>query len=239
MGNAEYMGIQSKRKYSTDDTTHSKRATASTMRQLSLLLLLSAATLCSASTLRVKRDEDWNYYSQLGSCYIHSQCGPPQACSQVRAPVTPGKCVHLCISDNCNKGVNNARDLSGRTPLLRAANENLPLYVAKRLIENSANVDSANKKGFTALHSAAYRNSVAMAKVLIENSANVDSADNDGWTALHYAASRNSVAVAKVLIENSANVDSTDKNGWTALHYAASRNNQEMVELLRNASQEQ
>merc|ERR1712200_72331 len=232
------MGIQSKRKYLTDDTTHSKRATASTMRQLSLLLLLSAATLCSASTLRVKRD-DWNYYSQLGSCYIHSQCGPTQACSQVRAPVTPGKCVHLCISDNCNKGVNNARDLSGRTPLLRAANENLPLYVAKRLIENSANVDSADNDGATALYEAAYWNNVDLAKLLIENSANVDSADNDGWTALHYAASRNSVAVAKVLIENSANVDSTDKNGWTALHYAASRNNQEMVELLRNASQEQ
>merc|ERR1712004_948739 len=199
MGNAEYMGIQSKRKYSTDDTTHSKRATASTMRQLSLLLLLSAATLCSASTLRVKRDEDWNYYSQLGSCYIHSQCGPTQACSQVRAPVTPGKCVHLCISDNCNKGVNNARDLSGRTPLLRAANENLPLYVAKLLIENSANVDSANKKGFTALHSAAYRNSVAMAKVLIENSANVDSTDKNGWTALHYSASRNNQEMVELL----------------------------------------
>merc|ERR1712200_205264 len=233
------MGIQSKRKYSTDDTTHSKQATASTMRQLSLLLLLSAATLCSASTLRVKRDEDWNYYSQLGSCYIHSQCGPTQACSQVRAPVTPGKCVHLCISDNCNKGVNNARDLSGRTPLLRAANENLPLYVAKRLIENSANVDSADNDGATALYEAAYWNNVDLAKLLIGNSANVDSANKKGFTALHSAAYRNSVAMAKVLIENSANVDSTDKNGWTALHYAASRNNQEMVELLRNASQEQ
>ena len=48
--------IQSKRKYSSDETTHSKRATTSTMRQLSLLLLLSVAMLCSASTLRVKRD---------------------------------------------------------------------------------------------------------------------------------------------------------------------------------------
>merc|ERR1711963_424750 len=37
-------------------STYSKRATSSTMRQLSLLLLLSVAMLCSASTLRVKRD---------------------------------------------------------------------------------------------------------------------------------------------------------------------------------------
>merc|ERR1712150_292068 len=211
---------QSKRKYSSDKTTHSKRATTSTMRQLSLLLLLSAAMLCSASTLRVKRGVKWRR-----TCREHSQCGLFQACSQ-------RKCRYLCFSDDCNKGVNNARDLWGWTPLHRAAyyhddaviteSKSFPSeciygcdqwgkndYVAKRLIENSANVDSTDNAGWTALHYAAYRNGVAVAKVLIENSANVSSANNDGWTALHWAAYKNSVHVAKILIAHSANVKST------------------------------
>merc|ERR1711902_58661 len=45
------MGIQSKRKHSSDETTHSKRATTRTMRQLMLLLLLSAAMFCSAGRI--------------------------------------------------------------------------------------------------------------------------------------------------------------------------------------------
>merc|ERR1711902_40952 len=150
------MGIQSKRKYSSDEeTTHSKGATTSTMRQLSLLLLLSAAMLCSASTLRVKRGVNWRR-----TCRGHSQCGPFQACSQ-------RKCVDLCFSDDCNKEVNSARDWFGWTPLHQAADENNG-YVAKLLLENSANVDSPDwKYGRTALHYAADSNSVDVAKLLL------------------------------------------------------------------------
>merc|ERR1711953_622545 len=88
-------------------------------------------------------------------CSRHMDCATTQACSQRR-------CVDLCFSDNCIKGVNNARDSLGWTPLHQAAKKN-NVDLAKRLIENSANVDSANKWGQTALHSAAIYNRVDVA----------------------------------------------------------------------------
>merc|ERR1712012_1263362 len=98
-------------------------------------------------------------------CERHRDYETTQACSQ-------RKCMNLCFSANCNKGVNNARDNWGWTPLIRAANEN-NVYVARRLLANSANVDSASNDGLTALHRAAYMNSKNVAKILIAHSANL------------------------------------------------------------------
>merc|ERR1712018_929176 len=108
------MGIQSKRKYSSDKTTHSKRATTSSMRQLSLLLLLSVAMLCSVEQAIAK------------SCSNHWDCATTQACSQ-------RKCVDLCFSSNCNKAVNDARDRRGWTPLHIAAYSRNSVGVTKQL----------------------------------------------------------------------------------------------------------
>jgi len=196
-------------------STYSKRATTSTMRQLSLLLFLSVAMLCSSSTLRVKRDAP--------DCYFHGDCGTTKACSK-------SQCTDLCFSEDCNQEVNNARDEWSNTPLhLAAFNDSV---VAMRLIETSANVDSTNKWGETPLHWAAKGNLVDVASLLLANSADVNSADNNGETALHLAAGLNHVDVAKVLIENSANVDSTTNWGSTALHSAARSNSVDVAMLL-------
>merc|ERR1712038_387766 len=180
------------RKYSSDETTHSKRATTSTMRQLSLLLLLSVAMLCSASTLRVKRD------ATAKDCEYHDECGTTRACSQ-------SKCVDLCFSEDCNQEVNNARDKispGGYTPLLEAAYRNRT-EVAKQLIAHSADVNYSNGHGETALHYAAGQNNVEVANFLLDHSVNVDSTDNRGYTALHFAVRElfgSCVSVAKLLI---------------------------------------
>jgi len=164
------------------------------------------------------------------SCRNHWDCETTQACSQ-------RKCINLCFSDDCNKAVNNARDVWDWTPLHEAAYENR-VDVAKQLLENFADVDST-ANGRTALHWAASGNSVDVAKLLLENFADVDSTDNDGATALHWAAKRNSVGVAKVLIAHSANLNATAVSGryrgLTPLQVAERYRNQEMVELLRNA----
>jgi len=111
--------------------------------------------------------------------------------------------------------------------------------LAKRLVENSANVNSADVWGKAALHYAALKNSVGVANLLLENSADLDSTDNHGNTALHYAADWNSVGVAKLLLAKSANLNATVVRGWarglTPLLVAIRRRNQEMVDLLRNA----
>merc|ERR1711963_812634 len=198
MGFSPRGNIQLRRLHST----YSIRATTTTiMRQLSLLLLLSVAMLCSASTLRVKRDATTTTTPKTTTakhCHFHSDCGTTQACSQ-------SKCRDLCFSDDCNKGVNNARaGWYGETPLHRAAKTN-SVDLAKRLVENSANVNSADVWGKAALHYAAYWNSVDVANLLLENSADVDSTDNGGY------------------------------KGLTPLQVAIRRRNQEMVDLLRNA----
>merc|ERR1719367_2719815 len=78
------------------------------------------------------------------SCDYHDDCKTTQACSggQWAPPMTSGKCVDLCFCENCNKGVNNARDRADDTPLHQAAKKN-NAFAAKLLLENSANVDSA------------------------------------------------------------------------------------------------
>merc|ERR1711963_30651 len=214
--------------------------TTSTMRQLSLLLLLSVAMLCSASTLRVKRDAMAKY------CRHHQDCETTQACSQNSglrwsrwSGSRWGTCRDLCFCENCDKGVNNARDVFDSLPLHQAAKNN-NVDVAKLLLENSADVDSTDNYGETALHDAALWNSVDVAKLLLENSANVDSANNEGATPLHVAARKNSVGVAEILIAHSANLNATTAvsgryRDKTPLQLAEFVGNQEMVELLRNA----
>ena len=100
-------------------------------------------------------------------------------------------------------------------------------------------MNSANNIGITALHWAAYHNSVDVAKLLLENSANVNSTDSRGQTALHDAAYKNSVDVAKLLIEKSPNLTATATSGryrgQTPLQVAERAGHQKMVELLKNA----
>jgi len=86
-----------------------------------------------------------------------------------------------------------------------AAVEN-SVAVVKLLLANSANVDSTDRWGKTALHEAALWNSVDVAKVLIAHSANLNAAPFSGLY-----------------------------RGLTPLQAAEKEGNQEMVELLRNA----
>merc|ERR1711963_1033815 len=87
------------------------------------------------------------YCCCLWQCSAQLDCaGTNQACSQ-------SQCTDLCFSEDCNKGVNNARDVWGYTPL-----HMLHIYsvaVVKRLLENHANLNatavSGSWKGLTPL----------------------------------------------------------------------------------------
>merc|ERR1712086_1087964 len=101
-------------------------------------------------------------------------------------------------------------------------------------------VNDQNKKGSTALHQAAFKNSTQVAEVLVAANANVDVKTDRGQTALHYAADNNSLEVAEVLVAANANVDIKDEDGLTALQRAVTtpskkhkrRNNQAVITLL-------
>lgn len=85
--------------------------------------------------------------------------------------------------------------------------------IAKLLIENGANVNSDDGRGYQAIHSPY---NAEIAKLLIENGANVNAGTDNGFTPLFYI---NNVEIAKILIENGANVRQKNPFGDTPLHF--------------------
>jgi len=99
----------------------------------------------------------------------------------------------------------------------------------------SANPDTIDPDGRTALHAAAIDSKFDAAKILVEAGANVNFHDSDGWTALHFAAQSGSVQIANLLIDNGAEVDLRDSHGNTPLFRATfdSKGDGSLITLLR------
>jgi ankyrin repeat protein len=72
----------------------------------------------------------------------------------------------------------------GQTPLHVAA-FNDRLEVAKLLIDNKADVNSAANNGSTPLHLAAAKGNKDIVNLLLANNANINAVDHDGWSPLH------------------------------------------------------
>ena len=94
--------------------------------------------------------------------------------------------------------------------IINAAKMN-DIVKVRECIDNGADVNEADRDGFTALHWAARNSNVEICTLLLKNNADVNKADRDGWTALHYAASNGNVEICK-LLGNKADVNVTD--GW-------------------------
>ena len=81
-------------------------------------------------------------------------------------------------------------------------------------------------EGYTALHAAAERESIASAALLLEHGADANARAEGGWTPLHLAlllgTDRPNLAVAELLLAQGADpAAATDLVGWTPLHLAA------------------
>ncbi|XP_018006868.1 26S proteasome non-ATPase regulatory subunit 10-like [Hyalella azteca] len=85
---------------------------------------------------------------------------------------------------------------------------------------DSIPVNSVDSNGRTALHMAAYGNSVAAARLLLAAGANTEAYDITGSGALQAAVASGRVHLVTLLLENEASVGHEDKYGNTALHYA-------------------
>lgn len=98
------------------------------------------------------------------------------------------------------------RDSYGRTALHYAAGPELNVGKVKRLIAAGADVNLADKNGFTPLHFAAQENAPKTVKVLLAAGAEVDPPDTYGDTPLWRAVSkcRGDGAVIKLLREAGA-----------------------------------
>lgn len=114
----------------------------------------------------------------------------------------------------------------------------LDVETLRAYVYAGVDVNASNKRGWTALHSAArYNPDAAVLGMLISAGALVNARDKAGDTPLHWAAADNpNVDIVTALIESGANVHATDNFGWLPLHTAADRSaNPDVIRTLVDA----
>jgi ankyrin repeat protein len=101
-----------------------------------------------------------------------------------------------------------------------------------KLLEQHADVNSAQADGATALQWAVYRGDVATAKALVKAGASVTQANRDGATPLSLACQDGSPDLIRVLLDAGADANEALQNGETALMMAARTGNPDTLALL-------
>ncbi|XP_076047554.1 myosin binding subunit isoform X2 [Oratosquilla oratoria] len=99
-----------------------------------------------------------------------------------------------------------------------------------RLLENGADIDTANVDGLTALHAACIDDNLDMVEFLVDQGAGVNQGDMEGWTPLHATASCGFNSIAKFLIDRGADLSLVNNDGDLAIDIADS---DEMENLLQ------
>ena len=143
--------------------------------------------------------------------------------------------VQLLLWDKPNIDIESKDTKYDQTPLLWAS-ENGYVEVVKLLLDKEADINAANKDGWTPLHGASYYGHIEVIKLLLDKEANVNAADKDGWTPLHGASSHGHIEVVKLLLDKEADINAANKDGWTPLHGASRNGHEEVVELLLGVS---
>uniref|UniRef100_U5EYV8 Protein phosphatase 1 regulatory subunit 12a n=1 Tax=Corethrella appendiculata TaxID=1370023 RepID=U5EYV8_9DIPT len=105
-----------------------------------------------------------------------------------------------------------------------------------RLLEQGADINTANVDGLTALHQACIDDNLDMVEFLVQKGADVNRKDNEGWTPLHATSSCGFLSIARYLIENGADLASINSDGELALDITSSDS---MEDLIRQHVDEQ
>lgn len=112
----------------------------------------------------------------------------------------------------------------GRNPLspLHQAAMQDDVDKARRLLDQGADANATDPRGWTPLHSAAASGTAGVAELLLERGANVNARNSVDYTPLHLAAWQDDrTAVAELLLTRGAEVNARSDLGWTPLHNAA------------------
>lgn len=92
--------------------------------------------------------------------------------------------------------------------------------IVQLLLENGADVNTADGDGNTSLIQAAYAGHIGIVHCLVENGADIDATDKNGDTALMWAAHKSRLPVVEFLVSKGASVDIQSEGKKTALHEA-------------------
>ena len=139
------------------------------------------------------------------------------------------------VEDALVKGYDaNAKDPTGRTPILYAAYNGHTKVVA-RLIEAGADINAQDPTGSTALMFASSGPFTETVTLLLDKGAKINLVDNnEHFTALMWAAAEGQVEVAKILLARGADTTLTDIDGDTAESFAAKAGHAGIVKLLQS-----
>ncbi|XP_068149790.1 protein phosphatase 1 regulatory subunit 12B isoform X11 [Drosophila tropicalis] len=107
-----------------------------------------------------------------------------------------------------------------------------------QLLEQGADINTANVDGLTALHQACIDDNLDMVEFLVEHGADINRQDNEGWTPLHATASCGFVSIARYLVENGAEVAAVNSDGDLALDLAIDVQHLGMIDYMEKVVQE-
>jgi len=124
----------------------------------------------------------------------------------------------------------------GQTILLIALRMGANSAVIKLLVDNGADVDEADDKGYkqSALHSTAENIDLdsETTELIVSKSENIDLQDVYGNTPLHQACMVGNVKMAELLLNYGANIDMPNKTKGTPLHAAVAKSHIECAGYL-------
>ncbi len=138
--------------------------------------------------------------------------------------------VGCCALFICRAGT--VVDADGTTPLHWSV-YNDDVAGARRLLQQGADVKSANRYGFTPLSLACTNGSVEMVRLLLKAGADANSSLPGGETPLMTASRSGNAEVVKLLLTHGAKVDAReDRHQQTAIMWAAAEGHVEVVKTL-------
>jgi len=135
--------------------------------------------------------------------------------------------------------------MTGRTASADADDQLLAATMAgdaaqvETLVEQGADVDARNERGFTALVAATAYGYTDVARILIEAGATVDADGPIGNTPLLIAAQEGHTEIAALLIANGANTTARNDHGGTPMAFATGWGHRDIVTQLRTPSRDQ
>jgi FOG: Ankyrin repeat len=149
------------------------------------------------------------------------------------------KVLYLCQEFTQKVKVEKLDDYSAALGLLRAvslSDMNQYFIASTCQIDSNNMMNDCDGHGNTALHWAAFKNSIACAKILLGYKANPNAvASTSGWTPLHDAAYSDSCETLSLLITAGANVNAKANSGATPLCFAAQEDASSATRILLEA----